>query len=86
MFAVGVGMLLSDVQVWESSLLGSAQADSFLWPSFILRGLHWTAAAALLPMVVWLFTLSALDRKPRGARARSDRTKTRRPALPAANA
>lgn len=61
MFAVAVGMLMGDIQDWELSgawaALPAELAGPFGWPVELVRGLHGTAAAALLPVVVWIFLL-----------------------------
>ena len=62
MFAVAVGMLTNDIETLE---LGGAwplppdAAGPFGWPARWMRGLHGTAAAAILPIVVWALFLGS---------------------------
>lgn len=70
-FLLCVAMLMSDVSLWESGALAEAGLDEVPgpWPVPLgfMAGLHRTAAAGLLPVILWVLFAS-----PQGAlRART---------------
>lgn len=69
-FLLCVAMLMSDVEHWESAALVEAglapTAGPYGVPLGFVEGLHRTAAAGLLPIMVWVFFVSARA----GSRAR----------------
>ena len=58
-FAFCVAMLMSDVEIWERDALVAAglAATAGPWPVSLgfIQGLHRTAAAGLLPVILWTF-------------------------------
>jgi hypothetical protein len=58
-FALCVVMLMSDVELWERDALAAAglTATAGPWPVPLgfVEGLHHTAAAGLLPVILWTF-------------------------------
>lgn len=57
-FALGVGLLMSDVQSWEQAAAVESGADgsggAFRLPLGWLAALHRTSGAALIPLLLWL--------------------------------
>ena len=75
-FALCVAMLMSDVELWERETLAAAGlADvSGPWPVRLgfIAGLHRTAAAGLLPVILWTyFAASRAESRARTRRATS---------------
>jgi hypothetical protein len=72
-FLLCVGMLMSDVVRWEADALAGAGLDGVPgpWPVPVgfMAGLHRTAAAGLLPVVLWVFF--AIPKDALRARTRS---------------
>lgn len=57
-FLLGVAMLMSDVERWESEVLaaaGLALTRPFPVSLQLISGLHRTAAAGILPVILWTF-------------------------------
>lgn len=57
-FLLGVAMLMSDVERWEREVLaaaGLALTRPFSVSLALVEGLHRTAAAGLLPVILWTF-------------------------------
>lgn len=57
-FLLGVAMLMSDVERWEHEVLaaaGLALTRPFPVSLALVEGLHRTAAAGLLPVILWTF-------------------------------
>jgi hypothetical protein len=58
-FALCVAMLMSDVELWEREALAAAglpeTAGPWPVPLGFIEGLHRTAAAGLLPIILWTF-------------------------------
>ncbi len=65
-FAIDVGMLMNDLQSSERSLFPDA-GGPFPAPIALIGGLHDTAGAGILPVVLWTFFLAG----PALARARA---------------
>ena len=65
-FAIDVGMLMNDLQSSERSLFPDASGP-FPAPIALIGGLHDTAGAGILPVVLWTFLLAG----PALARARA---------------
>lgn len=59
-FALCVAMLMSDVETWEREARGAlgATRGPYPFPLGFVQGLHRTAAAGLLPVVLWAFLAS----------------------------
>ncbi len=58
-FALCVAMLMSDIELWENEALAAAglapTAGPWPLPLGLVAGLHRTAAAGLLPVILWTF-------------------------------
>ncbi len=67
-FLLCVLMLMSDLEVWEASAIAEADLGSFAGPYGIplgsIQGLHRTAAAGLLPVILWAFLVSQRAESP----------------------
>lgn len=61
-FALCVLMLMSDLEVWERAALAEANLGAVSGPYWVplgaIQGLHRTAAAGLLPVILWAFLAS----------------------------
>jgi len=72
-FALCVAMLMSDVEIWESGVLADAGLAPTRGPYPVslgfVEGLHRTAAAGLLPILLWALVTGSRG----GARARKPR-------------
>jgi hypothetical protein len=73
-FLLCVAMLMSDVEVWERDALAQAgveaSAGPYLLPLGVVQGLHRTAAAGLLPVILWTFLAIRRD-ESRARRSRA---------------
>ena len=76
-FLLCVAMLMSDVELWESAAVAEAGLQPtrgpYAIPFGVVQGLHRTAAAGLLPVILWVFLVSRRaappDRTPRATSA-----------------
>lgn len=76
-FTLCVAMLMSDVELWEREALAAAglagTAGPFPLPLGLIGGLHRTAAAGLLPVILWTFFAASRA----GLRVRTHRATSR---------
>jgi hypothetical protein len=76
-FLLCVAMLMSDVELWERAAVAEAGLQPTRGPYAIpfgaVQGLHRTAAAGLLPVILWVFLVTrrgeARDRRSRATSA-----------------
>ena len=62
MAVVAACMLMSDLHLWEMEVVSDPEhSRPFTWSRYVIPGLHRTAAAALLPIVIWAFLLSSFS-------------------------
>ena len=73
-FLLCVAMLMSDVELWEREALAAAgypgPPGPFPIPLGFIEGLHRTAAAGLLPLILWAFFAASRARTARANTAR----------------
>lgn len=66
-FLLCVGMLMGDIELWEREALEAAgypgPPGPFPIPLGFIEGLHRTAAAGLLPLILWAFFAASRARK-----------------------
>jgi hypothetical protein len=66
-FLLCVAMLMSDVEVWEHENLAASNLQAATGPYLVplgwVRGLHRTAAAGILPVILWVFLVSRAARE-----------------------
>ena len=67
-FLLCVAMLMSDVELWERGVVAEAglppTAGPYALPFGFVQGLHRTAAAGLLPVILWVFLVSRRGASP----------------------
>ena len=67
-FLLCVAMLMSDVELWERAAVAEAGLQPTRGPYWIpfgfVQGLHRTAAAGLLPVILWVFLVTRRGASP----------------------